>query len=140
MITYPISSNLCKKIVCYVICSTIFHLSEATTGSVLLEKMFLEISQNLQENNCGKVSFLIKLQTEATASDFSRVFSWSFLFISFQQENEMKKGKYPDGVKIFTFLLEYQFVLLQRFQKKFDKWYFNQKMFLKRICCCSFHG
>ena len=26
-----------------------------------------------------------------------------FVFISFQQENEIKKGKYPDGVQIFTF-------------------------------------
>ena len=33
-----------------------------------------------------------------------------FLFISFQQKNEMKKGKYPDGFQIFTSLLEYQFV------------------------------
>ena len=70
MITYSISSNFCKKIICNVICSTIFHLSEAATGSVLLEKVFLEISQNLQENTCGKVSFLIKLQTEATLLKF----------------------------------------------------------------------
>ena len=27
------------------------------------KKMFLKISQNLQENNCARVSFLIKLQT-----------------------------------------------------------------------------
>ena len=26
-----------------------------------------------------------------------------FLFISFQQKNEIKKGKYPNGVQIFTF-------------------------------------
>ena len=26
-----------------------------------------------------------------------------FLFIPFQQKNEIKKGKYPDGVEIFTF-------------------------------------
>ena len=38
-----------------------------------------------------------------------------FLFISFQQKNEMKKGKYPDGVRMFTFLLEYQFVWRQKF-------------------------
>ena len=38
-------------------------------------KVFLEISQNSQENTCDKVSFLIKLQAEATASDLSRVFS-----------------------------------------------------------------
>ena len=27
-----------------------------------MEKVFLKISQNLQENNCARVSFLIKLQ------------------------------------------------------------------------------
>ena len=75
MITYPISSNLCKKISLQCFGFTIFHLSEAATGGVLLEKVFLEMSQNSQENTCGKVSFLIELQAEATASDLSRVFS-----------------------------------------------------------------
>ena len=74
MITYPTSSNSCKKILCNVIGFTIFDISEAATGSVLLEMAFLQISQNLQENTCGKVSFLIKLQAEATASDLSYVF------------------------------------------------------------------
>ena len=45
MTTYAISSNLCKKVLCNVVAFTIFHLSEAVTGSVLLEKVFLEISQ-----------------------------------------------------------------------------------------------
>ena len=30
-----------------------------------VKKVFLEISQNLQENICARVSFLIKLQAEA---------------------------------------------------------------------------
>ena len=77
MMTYPISSNLCKKFLCIVIGFTIFHLSVATTGGVLLEKVLLEISKNSQENTCGKVSFLIKLQLQAegTATDLSRAFS-----------------------------------------------------------------
>ena len=66
--------------------------------------------------------------------------SSSFLFISFQQKHKMKKGKYPDRVKIFTFLLEYRFVWRQRFQKKFDRWQFDRKMCLMGIWCCSFHG
>ena len=37
------------------------QIGEAT-GGVLLEKVFLEISQNSQENTCARVSFLIKLQ------------------------------------------------------------------------------
>ena len=36
--------------------------SEAATRDVLLKKVFLEISQNSQENTCVRVSFLIKLQ------------------------------------------------------------------------------
>ena len=36
---------------------TIFHLSVAATGDVLLEKVFLDILQNSQENTRGKVSF-----------------------------------------------------------------------------------
>ena len=79
MIICPISINFCN-----IIGFTIFHLSEAATVGVLLEKVFLEISQISQENTCGKVSFLIKLQVEATASDLSCVFSSRFLayFIS----------------------------------------------------------
>ena len=40
--------------------------SEAATGGVLKEKVFLEISQNSQEITCVRVSFLIKLQVPAT--------------------------------------------------------------------------
>ena len=34
-------------------------MSETATGGVLLEKVFLEISQNSQENTCARVSILI---------------------------------------------------------------------------------
>ena len=51
------SSNLCKKVICNATGFTIFHLSEAATGGVLLEKLFLEILQNSLENTWGKVSF-----------------------------------------------------------------------------------
>ena len=37
---------------------------EAAIRGVLQEKVFLEISQNPQENTCARVSFLIKLQTK----------------------------------------------------------------------------
>ena len=35
---------------------------EAATRGVPCKKVFLEISQNSQENTCARVSFLIKLQ------------------------------------------------------------------------------
>ena len=46
MIIYLISSSLCKKNSqeCY---RLFFHLSEAATGGVPIEKVLLEISQNL---------------------------------------------------------------------------------------------
>ena len=37
-------------------------LSEAANGGALLENMFLQVLQNLQENTCARASFLIKLQ------------------------------------------------------------------------------
>ena len=40
----------------------IFFKREAATGGVLCKKLFLEISQNSQENTCARDSFLIKLQ------------------------------------------------------------------------------
>ena len=46
--------------------------------------MFLEISENLQESTCARVSFLIKLQAEAEACNFinketlAQVFSCEF--------------------------------------------------------------
>ena len=36
---------------------------EAANGGCSVKKVFLEISQNLHENACVRVSFLIKLQT-----------------------------------------------------------------------------
>ena len=62
------------------------HSSKAATGGVLLEKVFLEISQNLQENTCARVYFLTKLQ--ALACNFikkealAQVFSCRFCEIS----------------------------------------------------------
>ena len=41
-----------------------FIESEVATRGVLSKKMFLEISQNSQENTCARVSFLIKLQAQ----------------------------------------------------------------------------
>ena len=35
---------------------------KAAIRGVLCKKMFLEISQNSQENTCARVSFLVKLQ------------------------------------------------------------------------------
>ena len=50
------------------ICRTLFlrasFNAEAVARRCSIKKVFLEISQNLQENSCSRVSFLMKLQTE----------------------------------------------------------------------------
>ena len=43
-------------------CSNSLFFTEAASRGVLQKKVFLEISQNLQENTCARDSFLIKLQ------------------------------------------------------------------------------
>ena len=59
--------------------------SNATTGSVLYDKLFLEILQNSQENTCARVSFLIKLKSEASnfikKETLAQVFSCVFCYI-----------------------------------------------------------
>ena len=52
---FPVTSV--KKFIYNVTGFAIVHLSEAATGGVLLEKVFLEILQNSQENTRDKVSF-----------------------------------------------------------------------------------
>ena len=40
-------------------------ITEAVTKMCSVEKVFLKISQNSQENTCGRVSFVIRLEAEA---------------------------------------------------------------------------
>ena len=95
MITYSISSSLCKK--SYLQCYRFYNFPFFTSSHWrrLLEKRLLEISQNSQENTCGRVSFLIKLQTEAAPSDLSCVFSWRFLVYFTSTEKWDDKREIP---------------------------------------------
>ena len=106
-----------KRFCCF---DEVFLMALTSTEQLFIEKplyrRFLHYSQNSQENTCGKVSFLVKLQAEVTASDLSSIFSWRLLvyFISIEKwKNEMKKGKESGGVQIF--LLVYRFVWRQQF-------------------------
>ena len=60
--------------------------SEAATRNVLWKNMFLEISQNSQENTSARVSFLIKLQAEACnfikKETLAQLFSCDFCEVS----------------------------------------------------------
>ena len=58
---------------------------EAATRRFLYKKVFLEISQNSQENTCARVSFLIKLQAACNfikKETLAQVFSCEFCEIS----------------------------------------------------------
>ena len=59
---------------------------KAATGGVLEEQMFLEILQYSRENTCGRVYFLIKLQSSACnfikKETLAQVFSCEFCEIS----------------------------------------------------------
>ena len=61
-------------------------IKEAVVQRCSVKKMFLEVSQNSQENTCARVSFLIKLQTEACnfikKETLTQVFSYEFCEIS----------------------------------------------------------
>ena len=51
---------------------SVFHIVflEAVAKRCSVQKVFLEISQNSQENTCARVSFLIKMQASVKCSVF----------------------------------------------------------------------
>ena len=54
--------------------------SEAVTRGVLCKKVFLKVSQNLQENTCARVSFLKKrLWHRCSPANFAKFLRTSFL-------------------------------------------------------------
>ena len=55
---------------------------EAATRGVLIKKVFLEISQNSQENTCASLSFLLKLSDFIKKERLAQVFSCEFCEIS----------------------------------------------------------
>ena len=70
----------------YIYILQIVYNPEAATGGVLWEKMFLEILHISQQNTCGRVSFLIKMQAQSCnfvkEKILAQVFSWKFCKIS----------------------------------------------------------
>ena len=67
-----------------------------------------------------------------------------FLFISFQQKNEIKKGWssniYSDGVQIFTFFSNIDLSDVKDFKSNLTDGDMIRKRILKRIWCCSIDG
>ena len=56
------------------------QLSEAVVWRCSVGKVFLEISQNSQENTCARVSFLIKLQAWAIPVNFAKFLRTPFFY------------------------------------------------------------
>ena len=85
--TSPLCELLAQVLVEYLLLQILLSVTTP------LEKVFLKVSQNSKENTCVKVSFLIKLQAGATASDLSLVSSWRFIvyFILTEKWNEKRE-------------------------------------------------
>ena len=62
-----------------------------------MKKVFLEISQNSQENNSARISFLIKLQAKGKKEILAQVFSCEFCEIS---KNTFSYGAPPVAVSV----------------------------------------
>ena len=78
-------SNSLYRSLCSV--SNVEGLSELVTRGVLCKKVFLEISQNSQENTCARVSFFNKVaplentsSTEYLRTTVSSLFYFYFLY------------------------------------------------------------
>ena len=56
--------------------------AEAVVRMCSVKKVFLEISENSQENTCARVSFIIKLQAFMKKEALAQVFSCEFSEIS----------------------------------------------------------
>ena len=141
MITYPISSNLRKKISlqCYRLYNFLSFRNSHWRYSV--RKGVIRNFAKFTGKHLRQSLFLINV---AGWCDCFWSFSCLLLKISslfnFNRKTKWKKRNYPVGVQIITFLLEYRFDWRHRFQKKFYRWLFDQKICLKGIWCCSFHG
>ena len=75
---------------------------EAVEQRCSVEKVLLEISQNSQENNCARVSFLIKLQACAFVSRLSRSPLKSYFL--FQKQTRTLDLYRSWNVKFFLYL------------------------------------
>ena len=100
-------SNSLYRSLCSV--SNVEGLSELATRGVLCKKVFLEISQNSQENTCARVSFLIKLhllRTPLLQNTSGRLFLAFFIFIFYMPSNggyiAFFKNFYPQNHFIMT--------------------------------------
>ena len=117
-----------------------FPSAEALAQRCSLKKAFLEISQNLQENTCARVSFLIKLQASAILLKtrlWHRCFPVNFTKFLITTFSQNTSGgcfcqEYFWITSWKTMFYVYLFLLLQRIR------FLNQKVvvvFIRKIQC-----
>ena len=66
-----------QQILIFILTKNNAKVEEAATKGFLCKKVFLEISQNSQENTCARFSFLIKLKAEAY-NFIKKLWHWCF--------------------------------------------------------------
>ena len=118
MITYPISSNWCKKNFSAMLSALQFSIFQKEHWKCSVRKSVCKILQNSQENTCSKVSFLIKLQAEVTASDLSCVFSWRFLVFFISTEKWDEKREIPRWSSNIYFFARASICLMSKISKE----------------------
>ena len=120
MITCPISSNLCKtsSLHCYPLYN--FPSFRNSHWRCFVRKGVLRNFAKFTGKHLWQSLFFNKV---AGWGDCLWSFSCLLLKISclfhFNRKMKRKKVKYPDGVQIFTFLVEYQFVGIKDFKPNF---------------------
>ena len=127
----PFSSNLCKKISlqCYRLYN--FPSFRSSHWHCFIRKGALRNFVKFTGKHKWQSLFFNKLQAETTTSDHSCVFILS------QHKKWNEKREIPWWNSNITLLLAYKYVW---FEKKFGRWWIDQKMCLKGIWCCTFHG
>ena len=110
-----------------------FFSTEAATRGVLWKKVFLEISQNSQENTCARVSFLIKHLCLGPATLLKKRLWHRCFFVNFVKF--LRIAFYRTPLDDCFYFYEYQFIkkfwyLLTRFSPNIPKLYPLKTSFL----------
>ena len=86
------------------------------------------------ENSCFLLRTFLWDVMGFTIYHLSRIFFyWRFLIYVISTEKWNKKGKYPNGVQIFTFLPKHRPVWRQIFQKKYQMLIWSENAFKKNL-------
>ena len=88
----------------------LFHFQKQPARRCSVKKVFLEISQNSQENTCARISFSIKLQASDLKETLAQVLFCEFSEIS---NNTFFYRAPPVTASVFSCLHSYYYNILQ---------------------------